>query len=310
MKLFQTNQSPFLILSFVLFCTSCVNYSKMRLMDEFAYQKQHKDKVQEKKNYFELNNKTYLMPAKIELTFNDSTKMKGVVLKNEEEFLYVQDNRDEYYKKVSKNKIMNSKVFSLELNIDKSKNVEVFFSPNEVEREYSIMTFYHWKFFTLPPFSTQKSRIQNKSIYKHWLNAVELHGDAVIIDPSLLNSTVIVYVKNEEEVRNNQELKDDTAEKKKNEESSIVNDPGKISSVEFKSTIVSFENIPKEMCLKIKLRDKTVYYGVIIKITGQVIKFSHCSPIDNSLTDSTVNQIFKTEVEQITDSNGNIVKID
>lgn len=77
-------------------------------------------------------------------------------------------------------------------NNSSSKNeIDVYFSQLEVPQAFKAVSFYHWKFLSFP--FSQNSILQKKAVMRHVENCLKVGGDAVIIEPNLVNSTVIKY---------------------------------------------------------------------------------------------------------------------
>lgn len=77
--------------------------------------------------------------------------------------------------------------------IDNKKGPDVFFDESNLSREFEVISNYTWRFIAFFPFTTVDRKIIKKSVFVHWKNSLEMGGDAVIIDPSLLHSRVIKY---------------------------------------------------------------------------------------------------------------------
>ncbi|WP_396193519.1 hypothetical protein [Flavobacterium sp.] len=100
------------------------------------------------------------------------------------------------------------------------------------------------------------------------------------------NVFMIIYANGTREVIENKTLKTEETD----------------NSAQFKKLEDQKMSVPN--CVKVILKDKTIKYGVIKKINKSTIKFTNCEL--SSLENSSFLH-FKTEIEKILDTKGNIV---
>lgn len=84
----------------------------------------------------------------------------------------------------------NHQIYSIANGGDKPK---IYFGTNEIERPYDIICYHKWNFIAFP--FSQEVTLRHRCIDHHLNNCISVDGDAVIIEPNLINSIVIKYRK-------------------------------------------------------------------------------------------------------------------
>lgn len=181
---------------FMIMFSCSTNFGRLELMREFESRKTRMLQSESNKTV-SLNGSVYILPAQFKVTLSNSSTIQGEIIKfstgsRGEEYLVKSDDGT-FFGKLYKTDITVLKILSAPIGGVDDMPIDIYFSPTEVSKEFKIISVYHWKFLSFPPFLTTTMMLNRKSVLKHWLNASQLNGDAVIIEPSLTHSTVIKY---------------------------------------------------------------------------------------------------------------------
>jgi len=170
----------FVLLMLLFSCSK--NYYPTQLFEE---SKDKKSKVTQLS--IEYDGKSYVLPLNAEITLTNGKTVKTIIKKQTEKDVFY-GNSSAFYslKNVSKIVPLDKPIQS---GSQSEVAIKVYFGTNEIEQPYEIVSFYRWDFISL----FGKEEKLAKCVFYHMENCKKLNGDAVIIQPNLINSIVIKY---------------------------------------------------------------------------------------------------------------------
>jgi hypothetical protein len=147
------------------------------------------------KNYYpatllehsDLDESHYEFPINANITKNDGESFDCTIISFNGKNYYYTVGENKNYERITVKEIKEV-VFNEQPVV--GQKVDVFFSEAAVKVKYEVICFFKWSFFAI----FQEHRIVHECVNMHGKNCIKQGGDAVIIQPNLINSYVIKYL--------------------------------------------------------------------------------------------------------------------